>query len=323
MVETTERELVGWRALTIDDGVLRVTVLPDRGAEIVELVHVASGVDGLFHAPWGLAPPSAPPRDGADGHAFLERYAGGWQELFPSVNDACTYRGRPIPFHGEVATVPWSVEPSPSGLLCAVACSAVPLRLERRMRLDGGELTLEETVTNAGDAPVPFVWGHHCVLGPPLVAAGARFRLQARTIVTAPEMWEDTARLAAGQRSRWPNAVLRTGGHADLSRIAGPEEGSHDDVYLTGLDAGWAEVENAALGLVFRLHFDPQVFPWVISWQPYGGARAMPLAGSYALGVEPWTSMRCLEQAVAAGEAIELVPGSAFSTVVRAVLAAV
>ena len=35
--------------------------------------------------------------------AFLHNYGGGWQELFPSCNDACTYRGVELPFHGEVA----------------------------------------------------------------------------------------------------------------------------------------------------------------------------------------------------------------------------
>ena len=37
-------------------------------------------------------------------------YAGGWQELFPSVNAACVYRGSEIPFHGEVASLPWEHE---------------------------------------------------------------------------------------------------------------------------------------------------------------------------------------------------------------------
>ena len=42
--------------------------------------------------------------------AFLHNYGGGWQELFPSCNDACTYRGVELPFHGEVAVAPWDVE---------------------------------------------------------------------------------------------------------------------------------------------------------------------------------------------------------------------
>jgi len=32
-------EVSGWRALTLESEHLRVTVLPDKGADIVELVH--------------------------------------------------------------------------------------------------------------------------------------------------------------------------------------------------------------------------------------------------------------------------------------------
>jgi hypothetical protein len=60
------------------------------------------------------------------------------------------------------------------------------------------------------------------------------------------------------------------------------------------------------------------VFGWVVLWQPYGGAVAPPLGGSYALGVEPWTGMLNLERAVDAGEAVELAPGNRFTTTVRA-----
>jgi len=44
----------------------------------------------------------------------------------------------------------------------------------------------------------------------------------------------------------------------------------------------------------------------------------MPLAGSYALGIEPWTTRLPLEQAVEAGEAVPLGPGERLSTTVRA-----
>ncbi len=53
-------------------------------------------------------------------------------------------------------------------------------------------------------------------------------------------------------------------------------------------------------------------------WQPYGGVRAKPLSGSYALGVEPWTSRLTLEGAVEAGEAIELAGGTRLATTVGA-----
>ena len=108
------------------------------------------------------------------------------------------------------------------------------------------------------------------------------------------------------------------GGVVDLRKVPGPEAHSHDDIYLTDLTAGWVAVTNPRLDLTFSLHWDPAVFHWIITWQPYGGAEAMPLAGAYALGIEPWISRLNLEQAVAAGEAIELPGGGLFSTTLRA-----
>lgn len=314
----TEGRIGGWDSVTLQNGQVAVTVLPAKGADIYALVDVATGTDLLFKAPWGLQPPGAAPREGSAGVPFLENYEGGWQELLPNTNDPCEHRGRELPFHGEVATVAWDWEAVDGAVRFSVDCPVTPLRLERVMRLRGDSLELSETVTNVGAGPEQFVWGHHCVLGAPLVAAGARMATSARTVVTIPEVWEETARLAPGRRSLWPFARLRGGGDVDLSEIPGPDHGSHDDVYLTDLDGGWAEVVNDRLGLGFRLDWDASVFGWIISWQPFGGARAMPLAGAYGLGVEPWVSGGNLAQAVAEGTALELAPGESLPTTVIA-----
>ena len=320
----SESMLNGWRALTLSSDLLEVTVLPDKGADIYTMADRVSGIDPLFKAPWGLQPPGSPPREGSAGEAFLENYEGAWQELFPNTNDACRYRDALLPFHGEVATLPWawSAEGGADAVAVrfTVGCRCTPFRLERLMRLPHGEraLVLEESVRNTSAEPAHFVWGHHCVLGPPLVAAGAELRVPCRTTVTVPELWEDTARLVPGQRSGWPVARGRDGGEVDLSRIPGPEAASHDDVYLTDLDGGWAELRNPALRTGFRLEWDPGVFRWLISWQPFGGARALPLRGAYALGIEPWTAGGNLAAAMAAGEAIELPGGDRVDTTVVA-----
>jgi galactose mutarotase-like enzyme len=328
-VRVEHGEAAGWRTIALAGEVLRATVLPDKGASILALEHLPSGVDVLFKTPWGLQPPGSPPREGADGHAFLENYEGGWQELFPNCNDPCEYRGLQLPFHGEVATVPWSVEPlagadgEVAGLRCRVDCELVPFSLERVLRLDGDALVVEQRATNTSAEPWQVVWGHHLVLGAPLIGSGARLELPARTIVTLPEAWEPTARLAPGQRTAWPEAALAAGGTVDLSAIPGPDAGSHDDVFLTDLEEGRARVVNEALGLAFELAWDAAVFGWVVSWQPYGGAEAMPLRGSYALGLEPWVSNVPLAQAVADGSALEVAGGASIATSVRASVTAV
>jgi hypothetical protein len=318
MASVTFGEETGWRSVVLESDELRVVVLPDKGAEIHRLIHRESNVDVLFHGPWGLQPPGAPPLEGSGEDEFMWNYAGGWQELFPSVNEACTYRGRRIPFHGEVATLPWEYEVlSDSEARFTTRCRETTFELERTLRVDDGtsKLEIESVATNVGDEPAHFVWGQHCVVGAPLLEEGCRLELPARTIVTRPELWEpETAALVPGQREAWPNALLREGGTTDLREIPGPERRSHDDMYIGDLEETWLAVTNPRLGLTFRLEWEPAELAWVILWQAYGGADAAPLTGSYALGVEPWTSRLNLEDAVAAGEAIELAPGGRLAT---------
>jgi hypothetical protein len=322
-----EGERAGWRSLTLRNGCIEVTVLPDKGCEIYEFRDRSTGVDVLFKSPWGLQAPGAPPREGSDDMEFLHNYGGGWQELLPSCNDPCTYRGAELPFHGEVAQAPWEVVVASEGgeaveIVGRVQCERTPFALERRMRIERGHpvLTLHERVENLSVQSHHLVWGHHCVVGAPFLEAGCRLHAPARTIVTLPEAWEDTRRLAAAQREPWPHALLRDGGSTDLRAVPGPECGSHDDVLLTDLDAGTVAVENPRLGRTFRLGFDHTLFRWLCAWQPYGGARALPLAGSYALGIEPWVSHGNLEQAVEAGEAVELAGGAALETTLTATI---
>src|SRR3979411_3372213 len=106
MASVSFGEEAGWPSVVLESDQLRVVVLRDKGAEIHRLVPRESGVDVLFKGPWGLRPPGAEPLEGSGDDEFMWNYAGGWQELFPSVNEACTYRGRRTPFPARVATVP-------------------------------------------------------------------------------------------------------------------------------------------------------------------------------------------------------------------------
>jgi hypothetical protein len=312
--------------VVLENDRVRVVVLPDKGAEIHQSTDLRTGTDMLFSAGWGLRPPGSEHLPGSGDEEFMWNYAGGWQELFPSVNEACVYRGERIPFHGEVASLPWEHEVLDGDgdevrVRFRTDSRVTPFRVERTLGLREGEaeLVIDSTVSNRSTEAAHFVWGHHCVVGPPFLEPGCRLDIPARTIVTQPELWEaETARLEPGRRVPWPLAPLRYGGTVDLREIPGPEVGSHDDLYVTDLDEGWLEVSNPRLRLGFRLEWDHELFRWIVLWQPFGGAVAPPLAGSYALGIEPWTSNVSLEKSVAAGVATELAGGASLSTTVRA-----
>ena len=317
----------GHEALWLENARLRVAVLPGKGADIYSLAHVPTGVEFLMRTPAGLQPPGgAPPAD------FLENYEGAWQELFPNHNDACTYRDRTIPFHGEVALLPWAyaVErqgPQATTLRLSVDCRQTPFRLTRRMRLpeEGAALEIESTVENLSAQVQHFVWGHHIVLGGDFIEGGCRLEIPAGRLVTPEALYEPaTAVLAPGQDEPWPMARgRRPGERIDLRVIPGPEARAHDDACLTDLAEGCWTVVNPRLRLGLRLEWEASVFPWVQLWTPYGGADLPPLTGIYGLGLEPWVSRFPLEQAIEQGQARALGPTQSLTTVVRARVLAV
>ncbi|MDI7276137.1 MAG: DUF4432 domain-containing protein, partial [Anaerolineae bacterium] len=62
----------GHTALWLENDLLRLTVLPEKGSDIWEFVHKPTGIDLLLKTPAGLRPPG--PQPVTD---FLENYEGG------------------------------------------------------------------------------------------------------------------------------------------------------------------------------------------------------------------------------------------------------
>ncbi len=307
----------GQVALWLENEALRVGVLPEKGADIFELIYRPSGIQLLMETPAGLKPPGdKPPAE------FLDNYEGGWQELFPNHGDACEFRGQSIPMHGEVALYPWEVQvvqdnAQETTVHLQVRCKKTPFLLERTMRLRAGEARLEiqSRVTNESDQPCEFVWGHHVTLGEAFLNGDSRVEIPARTVQTPVVIYETrTARLAAGQTSPWPKVQGQNGETIDLQLIPGRQAHSHDDAFLTGLERGHYTVVSPHHGLRFSLDWDEKLFPWIVLWQPYGGADLPPLTGLYGVGIEPWVSRYSLAEAIEKGEARSLAGGQSLET---------
>jgi hypothetical protein len=305
----------GWETATLDNGEIRVVVLPAKGGEIWELRHVRTGAQLLWHAPWGLRPG---PRVAADDH-FDDWYAGGWQDLLPNGDAACEVDGVEHAFHGESWALPWSCTACAGTLELATSLRTLPLRVTKTLSLDGETLRIEERVENAGNRELRFAWGHHPALGGDLLESGCEIDLPGGRVETSPEPVDETSRLAAGATSTWPYAPGRDGGHVDLRAVPGPEARSHDVALVTGLAAGWCAVRNPRRRLGLALTFPREVFGWVWIWAAYGGATAPPFDERvYTLALEPWTSPPSLARAVARGEAAVLAPGASLEVTVEA-----
>lgn len=308
----------GHDVLILENELLKIIILPRKGADVYEFVDKKLGVNFLLKTPQGLLPPGElAPKD------FLDNYEGGWQELFPNTDSSCDYKGTSLPFHGEVALLPWEFlverdDLEETSVRFTVRCRQTPFELQRLMRLREGHsvLEIEEVVINHSETPAEFVWGHHLVLGGDFLEEGCQIDLPAKLLTTREELYEPaTARLSPGQRERWPRARGRREEEwIDLGYIHGPEVHSHDEIFITDLSKGQIAVTNPRLRLRFTLEWDESVFPWVVLWQPLGGSDEPPLTGIYGLGIEPWVWPDTLEAAIKQGKAIKVAAGESFAT---------
>ena len=246
-------DLAGWRSVVLENDAVRVVVLPDKGAEIHQITDLRSGTNLLFEAPWGLAHLAPRRSRGSGDDEFMWNYAGGWQELFPSVNEACVYRGSPIPFHGEVASLPWAYE------IVDGDRSEARVRFSTRSRQTLSGRARPPTARRRTGAPGRGVGEERIDAERALRVGSSLCRRAAVSRAGLPAghprsddrhvtraLGARTARLEPGRREPWPWGPLRAGGTVDLRDVPGPETGSHDDLYVTDLDEVARGVEPAA-----------------------------------------------------------------------------
>jgi hypothetical protein len=308
------------RAVVLENERLRVTVLLDKGGDVVEFNYKPRDMDFVWLTPMGLRNP----RDVAGGASddvalFLDQYEGGWQEIFPSGGAPSVYHGTALAQHGEVAGLPWDAEivadsAAEVAVRLEVRTRRLPFRVEKTLRLAAGSaaLDVEERVTNESGMALDAMWGQHLVFGAPFFGPGGRVRLPdgIRVIPHETALNPEGRRVGPGGPWTWPTVPAADGGTLDLS-VAPPPGTPSDIVYLTGFPEGWYEVTNGDLGL--RVEWDAAVLPYLWMWQEFGGTTGYPWWGrAWTLGLEPFSSMPTngLAEAVANGTAMKLEPHS-------------
>ncbi len=296
------------RAVELENDWLRVTILPDVGAKIYDLVWKPTGKNFLWHNP-RIAPQTYPVEGNFDNY-----WCGGWDDAFPTC-DACEYRGEQFPNLGELRSVRWNVELARSEGGSAetrlVAYGPIsPVKAEKSVLLDADSplLRMRYEITNLGPLPLEFIWGTHPALHPD---SDTILHVPARTGIVGQA---SHPRLGTpGERYSWPGLETPYG-RTDMSRVQAAEAGIYCGHYTTDFQEGWYSVENTQTGEGFLLRFPLEVCPYLWMWLVYGGWR-----GYYHIILEPWTSYPVnLAEAVRNGSARRLGPGEKFTVEVRA-----
>jgi galactose mutarotase-like enzyme len=313
----------------LENEVVRIEVLLDKGTDIVSFLHKPSDTDFMFRSALGLRPAASFSREPtADLTNVLDSWEGGWQECLPNGGPGVTYKGAPIPFHGEVAKLPWQFEviengPAAVAVRLSVRTVRTPYRLEKTLTLRRGRgvLEIDERLTNESIEPMELMWGHHPAFGSPFLDASCRIDLPACTATTRRAERLPTSEIVFGADFEWPHAPLAGGGTRDLRIVQPATGGAEESVCLSGFDQGWYGITNTDRRVGFGLRWDPALFRHLWFWQVCGSPGYPWYGRHYNYALEPWTSWPDdgLSEAIANGSALRMEAGQTIETRLMAI----
>jgi hypothetical protein len=246
---------------------LDVVVLPGKGADIYSVIDRRTGIDVLFHPPWGWRDPVTVAPTGDSQVDWLARYSGGWQLLVPNAGPEREHNGVRRGFHGEAALVGWAVERRTlDSAQLTVDLITAPLRLRRELALDDQTLVVTDCIRNTSPDPVPVMCVQHAAFGAPFIDGRCRLDTSARTVAAAAGYDEV----------------------ADVHVVPGPGEQRSVFAGLTGFDDAWVSITSPTTGFGVRLAWESGVLPHAWLWQEIHGIRGFPWFGrAYVIGMEP------------------------------------
>lgn len=256
-VRVSECSVEGIRALEVDNGLVRVLVLPDLGAKILSLVDLRSGREWMARSGRPLVR-----REYGDRYDAYD-YSG-WDECFPGIGE-CFYpegpwRGIVVPDHGELWTLPWRTDVGDGFLRQSVHGVRFPYTFERQIDFNGGNhLTIAYALENHATFPFKTFWSAHPMLA---VTPLTRFLI--------PEGLEMRVEVSKNQRLGdylavlpWPIARDREGREVDLSLMGNADRDQVDKLFSIRSTQGWGGIYDPVDEDFFVFTFRPQEVPFI------------------------------------------------------------
>lgn len=298
----------GFRMLSLENSVLKVVIILDKGADIYEFVYKPLDIDFMFHYPMKSQKNITPSVFGSSGN-FLDYYEGGWQELFPNIGSPCKVRSAEYGMHGEVALLPWDLkiicdEVNKISVELSVSTIRTPYKLVKTLTIleDSPILFMDEEVINEGNQNMEFQWGHHPALGGNFLDDTCEIMIKGNPKITGIDVdLGDVSLIGPAEEGVWPNILSKDGTYINLSQVKEMDSKTYMEFSITDLEDASYIVKNNKLNLGFGMEWDKNIFPNIWVWQMFGGGMDYPFYGrAYTLALEPWSSLpgnleKCIE----------------------------
>ncbi|MCM8817900.1 MAG: DUF4432 family protein [Candidatus Omnitrophica bacterium] len=316
----------GYKCVYIENEVIRVEILVDKGTDIVEFLYKEKDIDFMWRSPiplyhQGKLIQTAPTKIGS----FIDYYPGGWQEVFPNGGGICEYKGATIGLHGEVALLPWQykiIEDSYEkvSIKFYVHTYRTPFYLEKKITIKSQTpyIEIEEEVFNLSGEEIDFIWGHHPAIGKPFLSEGCVIKIKGAKIKVVPGDGKAITNLKQVE-GKWPFVEGIDGKSVDISKVPSEKDNVSDIIFLSEIQEGYYEILNQKLKLAFFMEFPKEIFKYIWFWRVAKGSYNYPWWGrTYNIALEPFSSLPNLSEAVKRNESLKLNPNSSLKVNIKA-----
>jgi hypothetical protein len=155
MDDTTfpEATLHSLRRYRVENDSLRISVLPQVGAKVYDLLWKWTAQQFLWHNP-GILPQHYPIDSNFDTY-----WCGGWDDIYPTA-DACEYKDETFANCAELRSLDLAIEGVDHAALGLSALGPIsPVKARKRIALNGSTVSLPSSLENPRSSPLHFLWG--------------------------------------------------------------------------------------------------------------------------------------------------------------------
>jgi galactose mutarotase-like enzyme len=268
MNSTKQTTWHGFPAIMLENELIRTIIVPNLGAKIVSLF------DKTCQHEW-LAGPMRSLKQTSYGADFVSQDMSGWDEMMPTIV-SCDWDGAQLPDHGEVWSIPWTLENTNDAISLSVVGTAMPYHFARSVAFSAPDcLELRYSLTNTGKKAYPFLWTAH-----PQFVADSQTRIVLPLDVTqmVNVVDDDPNWGKAGGLTPWPAAVATTGEARRLDQVRLMENHACRKFYIPpGQAVSWAALIHEGLGCQLRLEWSPLEIPYLGLWVDEGAYNIAPV----------------------------------------------
>lgn len=277
-IEPRERK---WRKSILENDVLKITLIPNLGGKVIEIINKKTGTQFLKGPSTELSDITPP----QIGFPFKPPYAFGFDECFPTVAPSVmpfNERVIQLPDHGELWTQPCKVERKNDKILLISEGVNVNYEFHKEIHLKQNEINISYQLKNTTYKEFDYLWSAHPLLK---VDVGDEILLP-EEIKDVRVYYSAEDATNAKQTKKWPFLNDET---TDFSFVQ--KKGSTAmKLFAENVNTGRAGLYRKQKRESILFDYDTDKIPHLGLWLCYGGWPVDSEKGDFTVAIEPATA---------------------------------